>query len=327
MSSKGNTSIEMVSEDGPIDFNIMMKEGVKALTKILTEHLQDNPEFLKQQCMKLVFKDQDGKLQPVLSTESPSPTNDHENEEGDVEEIELDNHSNYHVYPQKGTQESHVKSIELNIGEDFDGYGHEDHIVENETNSDREEFYEENEVEDPDLHLASSEGEILFDYGPENLSEMQSALGERISKVFESTFNGNKLGNEEKKYEETVVQKHKNGSSNSSLQIENESTKSGKKCSNKLLPTHIHDNRCQQENHHNYDYHHHNYEYNPKIKPDFASLAVYGQPLCLFCEYYLVFGAAPTNMIKWYNKTSGHGPLPPPPPPKSSKHHGRHNKH
>lgn len=38
-----NTSIELISENGPISLNLMMEEGVKALTRILSNQLNDTP--------------------------------------------------------------------------------------------------------------------------------------------------------------------------------------------------------------------------------------------------------------------------------------------
>lgn len=40
-----NASVEVVSENGPMPINVMMQEGVKALTKILSNQLQDRQAF------------------------------------------------------------------------------------------------------------------------------------------------------------------------------------------------------------------------------------------------------------------------------------------
>ena len=133
--NNGNTSIEFVSESGPIDFSVMMHEGVKALTKILSTHLQDNPDLINERSMKVIFKDNNGKLEPVLAPSESTGTqgkeeldttdiregrieagkrigsNQVEDLDEDYEVIEFDNEGNYHVC-EKGTDEDSTSMVE-----------------------------------------------------------------------------------------------------------------------------------------------------------------------------------------------------------------------
>lgn len=75
--------------------------------------------------------------------------------------------------------------------------------------------------------------------------------------------------------------------------------------------------------HHHYEnlsklrnYYYHDFEYISKTDnrtPDFSVLVNESKPMCLFCEYYMVFGEPPRNMIKWYNRTFGYNRMPNPP--------------
>ncbi|AMD19400.1 HBR499Wp [Eremothecium sinecaudum] len=52
------------------------------------------------------------------------------------------------------------------------------------------------------------------------------------------------------------------------------------------------------------------YEYRPKERPDFHALLAFNpdeKPICMFCEYYLVFGKPPRQMMKWYNQHGAAG--------------------
>ena len=46
-------------------------------------------------------------------------------------------------------------------------------------------------------------------------------------------------------------------------------------------------------------------------RADFSVLLENHKPVCMFCEYYMVFGEPPRNMIKWYNNTYGYTKLTP----------------
>ncbi|CAI4742014.1 ADM_collapsed_G0046790.mRNA.1.CDS.1 [Saccharomyces cerevisiae] len=52
-----NASVEVLSEDGPMPINVMMQEGVKALTKILSNQLQGQTSFSKRSsCNAIRYK-------------------------------------------------------------------------------------------------------------------------------------------------------------------------------------------------------------------------------------------------------------------------------
>lgn len=295
MSLPGNTTIELVSEDGPIDFNVMMREGVKALTKILTDHLQDHPDFLEQQSMKLVFKDDGGKIEPLLTDKDDAKSI--RNEDMHDDRKDKIGHSDSFIADEETNASSNISplpSIEVSIGdcsasdsEDDEGREHVDNGSSQSNETELVEGLPESEVE-----------EVLFDYEHRDLSSLPGDIGQDIQKLISSSIHSGAS--------QTTQAVHSVSDLNSSA-----STKSGKLNKDSNITSehrHKHDSKrpfhaenCKKSHHHESF----NYSHNPKHKPDFGSLAAYDKPLCIFCEYYFVFGEAPKNMIKWYYRTHG----------------------
>ncbi|CCE63702.1 hypothetical protein TPHA_0F02200 [Tetrapisispora phaffii CBS 4417] len=296
-SNINDTSIELISQDGPLPMNIMMQEGVKALTKILSDHLQDGTSFEDDsRSMQVVFKN----MQGVIN----ESTNDSESKKI----IELENED---------------KSVST-----------EQFVIRNQQNkADSEEY-----VSDPDLHLNGDDGELVFDYGSEIITDNPEELGERLSQMIESV-----IPNGFPKDKGGMLHAVLNGDE---LKItEEDSTNTTSYLDNYDTPNNIEGNYQRNINpsehldkvdasishihktHHNHgydsynnqssnrvkykNYNYHDYKYYPinekkQSTPDFSVLLSNEAHLCMFCEYYMVFGEPPKNMIKWYNKIHGY---------------------
>lgn len=307
MSSGGRASIELVSESGPIDFSVMMQEGVKALTKILSDHLQDNPDFIKQQSMKFIFKDEDGKIQPFLETDNKTVNSQHNVETEKL--TESNTQSNYRIYS-KCTESSDIQlDIDcINNTKEICSKSM-DRVKENnglEVASCSDIKVLQDDIDDIELPSSDTEGNFLFDYAPRDMSGIpKNQAADGIAHIFENIKSQNFSHKEERI--NSVKESHKQWKP---LHSDTDTELHG-------MDEISRDSYCNHHHHYNHEYSDHDhsctqiqpneyqYKYNPKSKPDFQVLSLYDsktQPLCLFCEYYLVFGEAPKNMIKWYNK-------------------------
>ncbi|CDO93637.1 unnamed protein product [Kluyveromyces dobzhanskii CBS 2104] len=278
--SNGNTSIEFVSENGPIDFSVMMQEGVKALTKILSTHLQDNPDLVNEKSMKVIFKDNNGKLEPVFAPSEKiyetinnekveevfDDNQDDEEADEDYEVIEFDNEGNYHVCA-KGSQnlgsdydETEPSKIE-HVDDSTDMYNHEeDEMVKSDNNhflpKDQRHEHIGGQRVNP---ISSTEHEIVFEH--EN--------GDNI------TFSPSEIMNDEylDKKEQHQVHHH------------NHSDRRTSSCA------------CQNG--------HEGFRYPDHVSnsaPNFRALLQHtlkGKQMCPFCEYYVVFGTPPAYIMRW----------------------------
>lgn len=335
--NNNNTSIELVSEDGPMPINIMMQEGVKALTKILSNQLQDRKVFDNpQQSMQFVIRNTGGKIIKDSSHNGTSPQKQNGKMTSDDEIVELDNQSNYHVNDKSATT---LQSNVLN-------------------NDDVQNFLDE-EFQDPELHLDDEEGEIIFDYETHDLMDAPDGIGERISQMIESVLpngfpkdahgrlhavvNGDELN---------ITEEGDGGDDEHNQHIRPQyAPPNGRALNQTSMRRHGYDDHADAEGaeedideelfehegccpHHqrhgqlsefrNYNYH--DFEYLPsqvKQPPNFSVLLEQGKPMCMFCEYYMVFGEPPRNMIKWYNRTYGYNRL----PHSNDRHHNHNHNH
>lgn len=276
----------MVSDDGPVDFNVMMQEGVKALTKILTAHLQDHPSFINQQPAKLSSAENENKIESS-SRESQVPTvnvsqksTETDIDEDKVEELDLDNNSNYHMREPRKPQKY---SISVPYTEDETKPAVGKGVIQKRAVS-----------AGTDLDCDELEGELVFDYGEQDLMALQNEFGDSIKKMVAST----------------ISQEVDKGQPNIDIDFEVEGTLSD--ChdagqSPLQSSSHRQHQKCRHGNSSAGDTRHLEFEYphNPKHTPNFASLITYDKPICMFCEYYFVFGEPPKNMIRWFYKNGG----------------------
>ncbi|SCV05249.1 LANO_0H03334g1_1 [Lachancea nothofagi CBS 11611] len=267
MSSFKDTSIEIISEDGPADFNVMMQEGVKALTKILTNHLQDNPGFLKQQSMKMMFKDDaGGGLDPrkVFEVDGKGDNWLREIDEEAFEASELDNKSNYHTYQAEvPTMNGELTKPALS--------------------------------EDAAAKHAEGEGEIVFDYGEQDLMSLPGDFGDNLKKMVASSIAQQDLSGAQRDLDIDF-------DVNVDVDVNLEETHGDR--GHNAIP-HGSQHRPNRQNCRHHDPGAFEYPRNPKRTPDFASLITNDEPLCMFCEYYFVFGEPPKNMIRWFQRDGG----------------------
>ena len=357
-----DTSIELVSNEGPLPIHVMMQEGVKALTTILSNQLQDGEASEKaQHSMQFVIKDNGQQLinettkdnSNVIDSDNTSITTNTTNTTViDINDKNLKrdkNNGNKNVSQSK-------KNVTIN-------------------KSQVQEFINE-DLLDPDLHLDGEEAEIIFDYETHDASP--DAIGRRISEMIESVLpnrfsadtqgklhaviNGSELSiteldsntvaslknnkhkflddHEQRRIEE-IVNDTQQFKMNSSIDINNIGSEEYEEEEDNDINEDVHnaENTEQDINttsfdnevccpHHsiksnprvpqrfrNYNYHDFNYNSrginNNNKRPDFSVLIDKDKPMCMFCEYYMVFGEPPKNMIKWYNSMFGYNRLPP----------------
>ena len=276
----GNASIEFVSENGPIDFSVMMQEGVKALTKILSTHLQDNPDLINEKSMKVIFKDNNGKLEPVFA---PSEGNsglingndqdENYDEDRDIEEanedyevIEFDNEGNYHVCA-KGTQNRA-------IGYDEKVYSKSEHYADS---TDTHDYDEDGIINEDNNQL------LPKDKWNGHMTRLKN--GAISSAEHEVVFEHDNGDNTTFSPAETINDGHMDKRDRSHMHHSGHSEKTGGSCA------------CQ-ENKDSFKYPDHV----PNSAPNFRALlqhTVNGKQMCPFCEYYVVFGTPPAYIMRW----------------------------
>lgn len=352
-----DTSIELVSNNGSLPINVMMQEGVKALTTILSSQLQDRKAFDKaQHSMQFVIRDNGKRLI--------------DNSKKDNSKV-IDSNNNHVI-----TTTTATRNID-------DKYNNDSNVNKSKKtlSTDKSEVHElmNEDFLNPDLHLDGEEAEIIFDYETHDASP--DAIGKRISEMIESVLpngfpadsqgqlhaiiNGNELSiteldnntvaslennkhkilsnqdhtrieelvNDTRQYETTSniginnIGSEDEGNDNLNDEEDIEHDVNNHPFDHEACCPHhsINSNHRASQRFKNYNYH--DFEYIPKgtnvnnKRPDFAVLIDRDKPMCMFCEYYLVFGEPPKNMIKWYNNMFGYNRL----PPSSNRDRHQHN--
>ncbi|CCK70808.1 Ibd2p KNAG_0F01400 [Huiozyma naganishii CBS 8797] len=363
-----NTSIELVSKNGPLPINVMMQEGVKALTKILSNQLQDRKAFENSQ----------HSMQFVLKNDS-AVSNGSGNQQ-------IANHSR--IGP-NSTIIDHTRVDEPDGMTDSSMHIGEDQFQGSQRNSDaifggQVQNFIDDEFENPDIQFDGDEADIIFDYETQELPDNVDGIGKKISEMIESVLpggfttdsagklhavmNGNELNitelnddNVDGEIEdmEELLAKHRE-----SLQLEagkdrpsglmhsiynggdvthggngegheDEDAEDAEEEENGGGAHYDHGSCCPYHQNSNErsskfkNYHYHEFDYitpnksitSRSLVPDFSILANQDKPMCTFCEYYMVFGEPPKNMIKWYNNTYGYNRV-----PMSSQQREQHNR-
>ena len=360
-----DTSIELVSNNGPLPINIMMQEGVKALTTILSNQLQDRKTFEKaQHSMQFVIGDNVKQVVDNIKEDNSDVINSSNNNSTTTTTINIDDKNS-----KKGK-----------CGSDKSNNKFKKNVCI--SRSPVHDFMNEDFL-NPDLQLDGEEAEILFDY--ETHDESPEAIGKKISEMIESVLpngfssdsqrqlhaviNGNELsiteldndtldslGSNEHKFLndhdynriEEIVKDTRPFEINSNMGINNIGSE-GEKDNDSNVDSGDEEDIEHNINNHSFDheaccphhsmssnqlppqrfrnYNYHDFEYTPKNmnpnnrKPDFSVLIDNDKPMCMFCEYYMVFGEPPKNMIKWYNNMFGYNRL----PSSSSRDRYQHN--
>ncbi|SCU87220.1 LADA_0E02718g1_1 [Lachancea dasiensis] len=280
-----DSSIEVTSKEGPADFHVMMQEGVKALTNILTAHLQDNPEVVDQQSG---LKGDSSKVTNALrfhevgsgaatgvfgASESGgedqrfgTPGRDEGTSCNTYEGIKLHEHK---AKPSKSSGRHATKtsgSLPQNQQSAVVKTSNAEALAEN---------------------YSDEEGEIVFDCGEQDLMSMPGDFGENLKKMVASRI----------AQQNADSNQHQNIDINFDLDVDVD-------VNIQSPPTSAQhgDLRAREtcRNHRNRE----EFEYPrlPKSPPDFTQLITSDKPLCMFCEYYSVFGEPPKNMIRWFQR-------------------------
>lgn len=350
--NRNNLSID-VNNNRPTPLNMLMQQSMEVLTKMVTRKLQDSGKIpYAKGPIQISFESKglsiEGDESPELAIDDLSLDGD-----SDKELIHLDNESNYHV------RDSDAKKCKSETESDGEAQNLELNC----------------ELDDSELHLDEEEGDIIFDYGTQEITGTPNEIGEHITQMLESALpngfehdgqgrlhavvNGDELTITEQEFAEAMsslqkiqTMKHRKQptqphgsieavSENDTVEeevgdLENiehyrENHLRGQEKplrSHQQGHLHAHSNvRCNEERQAESPKtrRRHDYDYPPtttRRAPNFAALLNEKRPLCLFCEYYMVFGEPPRNMIKWYNSTYEYDSL----PRKKESQHNHHRK-
>lgn len=329
--------IEDITQENSLPVNVMVQEGVKALSKILSSHLQ-NDDDLSENTMKLLYSGIED-----FQNESKNETNNNAlipsdgailDDDNDFQDIEFEINTNMHNGDDSellnGSEEAEIVfdyGSELmadspqDIGERISqmlesvlpngfqpgSYGKLHAVLNgNELNI--------TEERDDDQHLTNS----TIHNGDNKINlELKTQLSENLRE----------LEKENSRHFEMLSQQLAEGIGE--MHLHNQEHLPNKEDNDKHHHHHHHHHHQQAEHaHHNSQnldnhyihsknknslYHDHQYSdcdvsdpHSKDRKPDFSILMNEDQaPMCMFCEYYMVFGKPPRNMIKWYNLNYG----------------------
>lgn len=309
-----------VKQNGSLSVNMMMQEGMQALSKILKGPMLDQKRLNMDQATMQVLL---GQGQNRRAREAVKDK---------IQEINQDQYS----IDDSITQDQIV--VETN-------YGDVDDLI-----------------DDPELHLGDEDGEIIFDCGTQELTGSPDKIGEHITQMLESVLpNGIQNGTDGRLHavvngdelnitEESFMDFKEAMSSLGQIQTLQHQQQGSKNGTEPLPRGDYHDDdREMEEPHEAHQRHdqipphegHHpkletgthsgrlGYDYpatQPRKSPNFTALMGVKKPLCLFCEYYMVFGEPPRNMIKWYNNNYEYDDLPRTDDKLHNKNHRKRNR-
>ncbi|CAI4035949.1 hypothetical protein SMKI_14G1590 [Saccharomyces mikatae IFO 1815] len=326
-----NASVEILSEDGPMPINVMMQEGVKALTKILSNQLQDRQAFQNApHAMQFVIRNGGKALSNSRLEELKEALPKMDSLSLEDELAKIDSKSMCHVDTAEDKQ-----SFGRKVGQ-ITATNNANFIMDHDLQK-----ILDDDLKDPELNLNGEEAEIIFDYESQEL-DTPDGIGEKISQMIESVLPGG-FGNEEQRRSRSVTNVGDLDVAERVTEIDRDvvdtaclhgdsqhhvSSKKHSRTKHSKKNDHVRRHEFYDESrdhksccpHHHYEnlsklrnYYYHDFEYISKTDnraPDFSVLVNESNPMCLFCEYYMVFGEPPRNMIKWYNRTFGYNRMP-----------------
>lgn len=364
-----NASIELVSNDGPLPINVMMQEGVKALTKILSNQLQDRKVFdnRKPHSMQFVIRNEQNVMGQKLTKQQL-----HKKQKDDDELLRR--HVQDFIDEEFLDPELHLNGEDTEIifdyqtdlqGENNDDIGKRiSEMIENALPggfiNDANEILNNNSQLHNNANINITTTRISHD----NKNNNDNNIIEEIIDEDENLEDNANVTNQHTEYDanddiihgnliENDINLHSSINRNKSdhshnhhahLQSnddsENDSNMEHEICCmhhpSGYHPGHEPDanqvdntgnnnsnngnggNLKNNTNGHrgpsrfkNYNYHDFNYIPVKVDKPNFSILLEHDKPMCMFCEYYMVFGEPPKNMIKWYNNSFGYSRMPP----------------
>ncbi|GAV50785.1 hypothetical protein ZYGR_0Z02080 [Zygosaccharomyces rouxii] len=190
-----------------------------------------------------------------------------------------------------------------------DGHGHgEDQLVIGQTAT---------PVDDSELHFDVDKGDVIFDYGTQEITGTPDKIGEHISQILESVLPNGLQKEAQGRLQAVVNQNHANNDqsaqptkSESLLELQDAMGNLQRIQKVKQLRQQIPESKTNEREICETAGTFKDYGDPPSRPPNFSVLISEKRPVCLFCEYCMVFGEPPRNMIKWYNRVNRYDNLP-----------------
>ncbi|CEP60989.1 Ibd2p LALA0_S02e04258g [Lachancea lanzarotensis] len=292
MSFSKKTSADGIPEDERGDFNAMMQEGVKALTNMLTTHLQEDS----------------GRGEP--SSKYTSSRESSKSKTDTQRLLELIKTENF----EKMDSDELVESIQKSRGSDeLVPRANQTHLV----GVSQERITEvvdagssagHRQERDMDLHkmatpMTSEKDQIVFDTGEHELLSFPEEFSDNLKKMVASSLAQHAPHGSQPNIDfdfDVDVDVDVGG-----MDMPMDMDMAGR-TDEPALPQpssasrpHSH-SHCCHENRDAFQY-----PRGPRSAPDFSKLINNDRPMCLFCEYYVVFGEPPKNMIRWFDRVRG----------------------
>lgn len=175
----------------------------------------------------------------------------------------------------------------------------------------------ETPADNSELHFDVDKGDVIFDYGTQEITGTPDKIGEHISQILESVL-PNGLEREAQGRLQTVVnQTHDNNGQSvepakgeSFLELQDAMGNLQKIQKVKQLGHQIPGSDTKERDVSGTSGTYRDCTDFPSRSPNFSVLISEKRPMCLFCEYCMVFGEPPRNMIKWYNRINRYENLP-----------------
>ncbi|CDH09194.1 uncharacterized protein ZBAI_00978 [Zygosaccharomyces bailii ISA1307] len=188
--------------------------------------------------------------------------------------------------------------------------------------------YSEVQLEDSELHFDAEKGDMIFDYGSQEILGTPDKIGEHISQLLESVLPAGLQKEARRKLKEMMNKdQFVSTSGESSVRLQDaitnlqcmQNVKQLRQLQQNVGELPGANNKFGRERRSKKESHSvvgappenpSNYREFPRRPPNFSVLITEKTPVCLFCEYHMVFGEPPRNMIKWYNRVNRYEDLP-----------------
>ncbi|SCU96713.1 LAME_0F17172g1_1 [Lachancea meyersii CBS 8951] len=297
MPSFKKTSAKGFPEDGRAEFSVMMQEGVKALTNMLTNHLQESPGFRKHQSMEMYLgnaldseKDSQRVFEVTESEETPDKDGDEFVEftssqcKDEAERTQL-------------AEQVRCKS------KGNSGVVRKGPMPRNTANAShhrrRKDVQRDEEQGQEDQEQQEEEEQIVFDTGEQELLSFPGEFSDNLKKMVASSIaqHGPHGTQPNIDFDFDVDVDVDVNMTESPLARNDRPATLAQPAGTRHSRSH-----CCHEALDTFEY-----PRGTKTAPDFSKLINNDKPMCMFCEYYVVFGEPPKNMIRWFDRVRGQG--------------------
>lgn len=213
-----------------------------------------------------------------------------------------------------------------------DGASENDGRNEKHARMEQQEVFDQHEVslEDSELHFDADKGDVIFDYGTREIVGTPDNIGEHISQILESVLPSGLQKEAQRKLKEMVNKDQVGEPSADSFVDLHDAMHNLQRLQNVKQLRQPRDanehtgavdterkvnvgDTMTQEPPSELQVSSDTFRSSDKPAsqpPNFSVLISEKKPVCLFCEYHMVFGEPPRNMIKWYNRVSRYENLP-----------------